>query len=283
VPQVYSHVQDSFVPGVTTLVTSEAQMAIGQPVMPALSYDITLQPTGAGVPPPLPTGVRLVRATMAADLSNYNPHVTTPVTDSVYPPQQDDPPMEVLGAWLPEQPYAEQHTQYLSATEVLTRDGLIVYPAQLRALNSETGQLRRFRSMVFEVSYRDPRVAPAAILGDDVPPLISDIDVALSSSGLQHIGLAALSVHISAQVVDNSGGLDSVTATYTVDGSAWQQVQLKDQNGDGRYEQLIAAPPTLHNISVIVEARDKAGNVTTDTAKGKLSAFALTYLPIIRR
>ena len=90
--------------------------------------------------------------------------------------------MKILGAWLPEQPYAEQQTQYLSATEVLTRDGLIVYPAQLRALNDETGQLRRFRSMVFEVSYLDLAVAPANIQADGLPPLISDISVALSSA-----------------------------------------------------------------------------------------------------
>jgi hypothetical protein len=283
VPQVYSDVEDSFLPGVTTHVTSEAQMAIGRPVMPALAYDITLQPSGPGAPP-VPTGVRLVQATMAPDLSEFNPHVTTPVTDMVYAQQQDDPPMEILNAWLPEQPYAEQHTQYLSATEVLTRDGLIVYPAQLRALNSESGQLRRFYSMVFEVSYRDPLAAPANILGDDVPPLISDIDVAPPSGALQRIGPAALSVRISARVIDNSGGgLDSVTATYTVDGKTWQQVKLTDGNGDGLYETVVQPPSTIQNIYVIVEARDTAGNVTTDTAKGRLSAFELTYLPLIRR
>jgi hypothetical protein len=202
----------------------------------------------------------------------------------VYAEQQDDPPMEILGAWLPEQPYAEQHTQYLSATEVLTRDGLIVYPAQLRALNSETGQLRRFRSMVFEISYRDPVNAPAGILGDDVPPLIRDINVSPSSGALRRIGPAALSVRISARVIDNSGGeLDSVTATYTTDGKTWQQVELTDGNGDGLYEQLIQPPSNIQNIYVIVEARDTAGNVTTDTAKGRLTAFELTYLPLIRR
>jgi hypothetical protein len=259
-------------------------MAIGRPVMPALAYDITLQPSAPGEPPPQPTGVRLISATMAADLSEFNPHVTTPVTDMVYPEQQDDPPMEILGAWLPEQPYAEQHTQYLSATEVLTRDGLIVYPAQLRALNSESGQLRRFRSMVFEISYRDPAVAPPNILGDDVPPLIRDINVSPSSSALQRIGPAALAVRISAEVADNSGGgLESVTATYTVDGKTWQQVELTDDNGDGIYEKLIQPPSTIQNIYVIVEARDKAGNVTTDTAKGQLTSFELTFLPIIRR
>ncbi len=55
---------------------------------------------------------------------------TTPVTDTVYPQQQDDPPLEVRDAWLPDQPYAHQRTTHVSGNETTIQDSLVVNPAQ---------------------------------------------------------------------------------------------------------------------------------------------------------
>jgi hypothetical protein len=287
VPQVYSIVEDSFRPGETTLVTSESQMAIGRPVLPSLSYDITLLPSEPGAPPPAPKGVRLLRATALPDLSNYNPHVTTPVTDNVYPQQQNDPAMEIQGAWLPYEPYSTQRTENLSATEVVTRDILIANPAQFRASNSETGELRRFGQMVFEISYLDPAHAPAALKTDDIPPLISDIRISLGTAALQAIGPASLSAQISARVSDSSGsGLDTnaVTATYSTDGEHWGHVVLNPMpNSEEFFNTTVSGLTDGRKLFVIIEARDKAGNTTTDTSKGNLSALTVLYLPIVRR
>ncbi|MEP7190041.1 MAG: hypothetical protein ABI901_12690, partial [Roseiflexaceae bacterium] len=83
VPQVSSQVVDSFRNNPVSI-TSEDQMAQGRPVLPALTYDITLLPRPPGSTIAIPRGVRLLRATSLPDLANYNPHVTTPVTDQVY-------------------------------------------------------------------------------------------------------------------------------------------------------------------------------------------------------
>ncbi|HEX9442429.1 MAG TPA: hypothetical protein VF909_22265, partial [Roseiflexaceae bacterium] len=284
VPQAYSTVEDSFLPGVTTLISSQDQMAIGRPVLPALTYDITLLPSAAGGPTPEPNGVRLRDATALPDLEGFNPHVTTPVTDQVYAQQQEDPAIEVQDAWQPEQPYSQQRTKYLSATEVLTRDNLIVNPAQFRAVESETGQLRRFSQMVFEISYIDPAVAPPSTLADEIPPLIGDVHVSLPGTALRGANPAGLVVHISASVSDNSTNPSSlnVTATYSTDKLNWDQIALHSVGG-GLFEATVNAPANGQNIFVIVEARDKAGNVATDTAKGTLSSYTFIYLPLVRR
>jgi hypothetical protein len=95
-------------------------------------------------------------------------------------------------------------------------------------------------------------------------------------------------VRIAARVSDNqSGGLD-VQTTYTVDGQTWKHAQLQPSAGPAAgsgavFMADVDAPANGRNIFVIVEARDKSGNVTTDTAKGSLYAFSFTFLPLIRR
>jgi hypothetical protein len=137
--------------------------------------------------------------------------------------------------------------------------------------------------MVFEVSYVDPAVASPAVLGDDIPPALGDIDVTLTQVAARNLAPAAVNVLISARVSD-AGGLDSVTATYTTDGTHWKQATLQNAGG-GLYQAIVEGPPQGGNIFVIVEARATAGNVATDTAKGQLFSidYKYLYLPLIRR
>jgi len=283
VPRVTSVVQDSFVPGTTNLV-GEDQMAIGRPVLPSLTYDITLQenPNGSGSGIPEPRGVRLLSAKTLPDLAGFNPHTTTPITDLVYPDQEDDPAMAFRDEWLPDQPYAFQRTeQHAPGGDVIT-DTLTVTPAQFRASDDKTGHLRRFRQMVFEITYVDPRTAPPSVLGDETPPVINDVKVSLPGNATQAASLPAQFVQIGASVTDNSAGGLEVSATYTIDGAAWRRTMLVPVGG-GLFGATVPAPSGANNIFVIVEARDRGGNVVIDTAKGRLWSYTFVSLPLVQR
>ena len=137
--------------------------------------------------------------------------------------------------------------------------------------------------MVFEVSYLDPGTAFSSFSTDSQPPVISDIDVSLPGTTFQGQIAAPQQVKISTRVVDNgTNGLD-VGATYTIDGLHWQRKTLTLNQATGLFEATVPAPSFAENIFVIVEARDQAGNVAVDTAKGTFSSYAFNYLPLLLR
>ena len=180
VPRVkHAEVLDSFAPGETIALTGTDLVAAGKPVLPLLTYDLTLTDTkglsGAGDTIPEPRGVRLLSATTLPELSGFNPHVTTITTDTTFTQQQDDPNLTVQGQWLPDQPYTFQRTsdggQYT--------DKLLVNPAQFWASSARGGRLRRFAQLVFEVNYLDPNSAIGSVLNDTTPPEISDVSITL--------------------------------------------------------------------------------------------------------
>ena len=133
-------------------------MAIGRPVLPTLSYDITLKqnPSGTGTGIPQPRGVRLLSAITLSDISDFNPSVTNVISDQIAP-KPNDPALRAIEQWLPDQPYTFQRTGF----DTTPADKLVVTPVQFRAVDTTKGWLRRFGQMVFEVTYADPRRAPA--------------------------------------------------------------------------------------------------------------------------
>jgi hypothetical protein len=193
----------------------------------------------------IPRGVRLLSATSLPDLENYNPHVTTPVTDQVYPQQQEDPTLRARQIWLPDLPYAIQRTSQRSAagSDILT-DQLVIAPAQFYAGNGETGRLRRFTEMVFEVTYVEPQIAPAVVLARSSSPLFGDVRITpLGPAGANAIQAGEQLVRFSAIVSDSNGSLlREVSATYTADGLTWQRKQLDLNTATGRYEATLSAP-----------------------------------------
>jgi hypothetical protein len=293
-PRAISRVDDSYVPGLPFTLTSDDQPLLGRPMLPILTYDITLRANlaGLGAPRiPQPRGIRLVRAETLPDLANINPHVTTPVTDMVYLQQQDDPVMPPLlqGAWQPEQPFAIQRTeQRISTTEVITADKLLVSPVQFRPSGAETGQLRRFGQMVFEVSYADPRQASSTLLDDGTPPLIGNVAIVpVAQQAIAGASPAASQpLRITARVRDTGGsGVSGVHAVFTSNGRHWQNVTLLETSpGSSIYAATVQTTMFGNGIFAIVDARDKSGNMALYTAKGALSAaFNEFYLPLIRR
>ncbi|HEX5689382.1 MAG TPA: hypothetical protein VFX76_05240, partial [Roseiflexaceae bacterium] len=163
IPRVVAQVFDPFA-NRTTTITSTGQMAPGRPVLPALSYDITL---ACSLPctPPEPRGVRLLDATTLPELSSFAPHVTTTVTDPVRLTgantiTREEPGMTAQNVWVPDIPYTYQRLSVISGTEPISSDRLLISPTQFSATDATHGRLRQFETMVFEVSYvrPDPQV-----------------------------------------------------------------------------------------------------------------------------
>lgn len=143
-PRVLSaKVEDNF--GPANPLTIDTLIRAGQPVLPLLSYDITLRNTGNSFPGtgqgiPQPRGVRLLSATMLPEIAGYNPHVTTITTDTTFVQQQTDPDIGTRGQWLPDQPFTYQRT---AAAQSFT-DKLLISPAQFWGTSERSGRLRRF-------------------------------------------------------------------------------------------------------------------------------------------
>jgi hypothetical protein len=285
VPQVSTTVEDSFRSQAVHIASAD-QMSQGRPVLPALTYDITLLPSAPGAPVPIPRGVRLRSATTLPDLEGYNPHVTTPVTDQVYPQQQEDPTLRARQLWLPDLPYAIQRTSQHDAagSENLT-DQLVIAPAQFYATNGETGQLRRFSEMVFEVTYVEPQIAPATVLAQSSSPLFGDVRITpLGPSGANAVQAIGQLVRFSAAVSDTNGSLlREVSATYTSDGISWQRQTLAWNAATGRYEATLSAPAAGANISAFFESLDNAGNIAVETRKGTLASIEFMFMPVFSK
>ena len=281
VPRVGSLVQDSFAPAAPTLLQSVDQMAIGRAVLPTLSYDITLRqnPSGTGTGIPQPRGVRLISAVTLSDISDFNPRVTSVISDQ-NAPKLSDPALTTIEQWLPEQPYTFQRTGF----DTTPADKLVVTPVQFRAVDTSKGWLRRFGQMVFEITYADPRRAPANVLGDTTPPLVSNITIAKFVA--RSFGTAAVhSVGVSATVSDTGGstGAIDVTAFFTIDGVRWKSAVLTKGSGNtyqGTFQTQLDRP----DVVAIIQARDSAGNVSVQSLKGTLSdAFSVVNLPAMMR
>ena len=292
VPSVSSKVEDSFKPGAGPLTIGAIdQTLLGRPVLPALSYDITLVDQNSAQGPTdrfVPRGVRLLSAATLPDLSDINPHVTTLVTDTTFPQQQDDPPMGLRGEWQPAVPYAYRTSaQSLPGGATVYSDSLVVNPAQFRADNEEVGTLRRFSRMVFEVSYVDgSNPASAALIADTTPPLISDISLSPTQTAARATTNDATAIRVQARVTDagdtSRGDALSVTALYTLDGRTWRTTPLVAIGGE-----IYAAtiPTGLYGQSVVaaIQARDSAGNSIIVSAKSQLSRAYTYYLPTASR
>ncbi|MBX0331412.1 hypothetical protein K2Z83_27550, partial [Oscillochloris sp. ZM17-4] len=247
----------------TTTVVGVDQAALGQPVLPALSYDLTLLP-GSGPLPAEPRSVRLRQATTLPDLTNFDPYVTTPITQESRL-RANDPILTVADVWLPDQPYGVQRT----VSGDTATDKLLVLPAQFRATGSRTGALRRYQQMVLEITYLDPNVANDSLLNDDMPPVVNGVTMTETPTG----------VSISAEAYDDTtaGSYLQVEVAWTNDGSSWQTIALPYLQ-DRRYAQQVAI--TSMPREVVVTAHDASGNIAM--ARVPLTIHQV-YLPLVRR
>jgi len=281
---VTSKLLDNFASQPVSL-TGLDQMAPGRPILPVLTYDITLQPNplGKNQAPPEPRGVRFRSAKALPTLPNFNPQVTSALTQQVY--LQQDPLLLFQGAWLPDLPFSFQRTTTMSGETKLIRDTLLVSPAQFKALNNQTGLLRRFSQLVLEIIYLDPLTAAPEALPRRSRPGSAKSGSRRQSAALLQAAPAQLSnpVLLSRAVVDKSGlGIREVSVTYTVDDLNWQRIPLNDL-GENLYQAEVVVP-TGQQLSAFFEVMDNAGNVAVNPPKGTLqNGSLLVMLPLIVR
>src|SRR5262249_9608329 len=154
-------------------------------------------------------------------------------------------------------------------------DTLLINPAQFRAVGPRFGKLRRYSQMVFEISYIDPHSAQLTDLADTFPPEISDVAITAPGAQAKQTAAVAQFVKISANVSDGPNGSVNVRTAYNIDGKNWQTASLDYDATTQRFQTVIPAPTGNHNIFVVVEARDKAGNVAIYTGKGSLLSYSM--------
>ena len=289
IPDVRSTIEDSFAPGQSWIVAGIDQTLLGRPMLPVVPFDITLE-TGNDQRR-TPRGVRLLSAQTMPALNGINPHVTTLITDTTFAAQQDDTPMTLIESWQPEVPYAQRSfRQQLPGGGVAVTDTLLVTPMQFRAVDSERGTLRRYRQMVFQVTYIDESNSGAAAwIADTTPPLISDValEPVASTTRSEYTGLR-LSARVTDSGIASASGLaatayEPVSALFTLDGENWRRVALRPVGNDV-FAAIIPRSAYDTGALAIIEARDRAGNVATYTAKGALApSLSLVYLPLMQR
>ncbi len=133
-------------------------------------------------------------------------------------------PALLQGAWQPEQPFTFQRSQQRGSTA----DKLLVNPVQFRPSGTEAGALRRFKQMVFEVSYVDPRRAGLGDSGRHHSTLIGNVVIApvIQQATQSVVPAADQLLRITARVRDTGSGVQGVRAIYTANGQRWQTVAL---------------------------------------------------------
>jgi hypothetical protein len=266
VVRAVGQVHDEFRPTTTVTLTSEDQTPLGRPVLPLLTYDITLQAdraTASG-PIPVPRGVRLLSAQTFEDADGFDPHITSAVSDVLGLPPIE-PELTDRGIWSPEVPFASQRTaEDVPGVGVQLTDRLLVYPAQFNASNAQTGRLRRFSHMIFEITYLDPTSATPALQNLRQGPHIAlaEMEIANAAGGN--------TVRLSTTLSDESGrGIKQVTALYTTDGATWQQANLAPQPQPGHWE--IVLPALGHDGFAFFMASDNAGHVSVVAVNGTVA------------
>ena len=276
-PSVTATIQDSF--GGTTVVESLDQSIVGMPILPMLSYDITLNPTtsaqlGAGDGIPQPRGVRLMSAISEPTRGNHLPRMTSLISSGAGGTQRDEAslPNQARDLWLPATPYSYERIATMGTTDnEQINDLLVISPLQFRAINKNTSEVRAFTSMVFEVTYIDPRRAAEAQISDRQPPLLQSPAIKLLPAKAVVRGKNAVvtpaQLRFSIEASDDYSTTVAANVTYTLDGKTWQSSGMT-RAADGSYELFVDAPKVTTQVYVVFEARDDAGNVATESAKG---------------
>ena len=281
-PELISSIEDSFLPGTQTL-RGVNQTQLGLPVMPTLSYDITLDSTtnpalGSGIP--IPRGVQL-RSVSSERLDGYDPHVTTIITEEILPEQQDDTALsaEILSEWFPEQPYTYQRIKTENESGIQISDMLMVTPAQFNPSSVELGELRRFKRMVFQVTYLDPRNAGTAIIQDDIGPIVDDITIGSEDRGM----LLSIEAHDVGAAGQGAGeGIAEIVVLSSFDETTWQRHVLKYNSTTQHYEGYLTNTSIQAVPTLIIHLSDRAGNSSVHSLKGDMQFYVIS-MPLVGR
>jgi len=223
----------------------EVQASPGRPLQPRTS---AVLPEKEGQ---IPHGTVLVSAT-AVYTDGFNPLISHPVTDTTL----SEPPFETE-AWFPALPWA--------INRLGDEARLVVVPAQFQG-NQDSGTLRRFTALQFQVHYAD------------------SFNTDFSSPVVWMVTGVAVGNQADLQVTaQDSSGVERVLMVYTQTGTNWVSRDLAYNPTLDRWETRLTglAGPFFY----FVQAVDGAGNVTVTSNKGLFFEPIRhnVYLPLVVR
>ncbi len=256
---------------------------LGTPILPLLMYDLTLQFPGDEYPQV--RGVKLIEAEYS-DSADFDPVVTRVVTQGLrYSPGVElEPPFATDGRLFPERPFAYNVVDTLAGP----RTQLSITPAQYRSTTENSGTLRGFSRMTFEVTYVYGEALTPDVAQDTLPPRISQTNLTFQPEEPWQ-GTLTIST-VARDDGDIDSGLASVIALVSSAGHNSRQVVLTPA-GNGLYRADIPVRAYDPPLEVVIQALDQAGNNAYDGSKAGAYIFDpaaamapfFNYLPIIRR
>ena len=259
----------------TVSVTTDDQVALGRAVLPGLRYDVTVLP-GTGPQAAIARGVRVVQATMLADVNGFTPLVTTPITKEGRLRVGGAPALSTVDGWAPEEPVGLQRvvSRAAGATADTATDMLLVTPAQFRATSGQQGDLRRYGQLVLEVTYVDPNVAAGDLVTDDLAPVVN-------TPGVTQTG-GTVTLTVEAYDDQTPGPQLQVSARWTADGTTWQTTALAYVQGR-QYAAVLSGGQVPQQVQLVV--RDASGNVSGANLSPSVSrpTGSTVFLPFIWR
>ncbi len=257
---------------------------IGAPALPAFAYDIGALSSEVTTTTRLKVRDVIFLGGSYGSKAAFNPQITQIVTDTTTPIISTTAEPNFLagaGVWYPDKFFG-----FSSVGESeQQRDQLTAFAAQLRGdANGETGLLRPYTKMVFQVIYEDPTIS-TTLNADTAAPIIESVAVRGLATPLSLAATGGIQTQVVVTASDSNGSGEplNVSAVYVANGDAWVPVDFTGPNMAGQYLATIPVRPA--NARFIVRATDSAGNSSYYTAKGHLAAqdFTLTWLPLIVR
>jgi hypothetical protein len=210
-------------------IAGQVQAGPGRPVQPLTSQVV-----------PIKTGQTAHGAVLVAAVTDrttgFNPLVSRPVTDTKL-----SEPAFAAPAWFPSKPW--------SVNRLAEQEQLVVVPAQFRG-DQDTGILRRFTELTFEVYYADTANV------DFSAPVVWQV-------GSQSYGEVG-DFWVATQ---DTSGIQRVVMAYSRNGVNWQVQDFRASPSiDDRWEtrMSILGDPFIYFVQVV----DGAGNVTVSSNKG---------------
>ncbi|MFP4344643.1 MAG: hypothetical protein ACLFU8_08115, partial [Anaerolineales bacterium] len=237
-------------------VSGEASHApVGRPLLPTAAYPLD----DPSVPPPMrPHGALLLTATLSSH-PNFDPIVARPVTDTALA----EPPLNPALGWTPGRLFMVNGTgqePHLAATFAL--------------LHAETRELRLLERSTVQIFYSPKN------FDDYGPPHILEVDGTLSGD----------EVLISTRVKDLEDRVQSVYVTFITEDRMWSE-PLQRSPSDASKQKWSATFTQEEigwpDVGYLIQAVDKAGNVSMAAAKGGYRQIAQeitrVYLPLTLR
>ena len=152
-------------------------------------------------------------------------------------------------------------------------------PVQFNPNSAEIGDLRRFTSMVFQISYLDPRNANLALIQDTMAPVVDNISIEPQNLGM----LLSIDAHdVGADGQGAGEGIAEIVVLASFDDMSWQRYVLKYNPTTQHYEARLINRLSQSVPALIIKLSDNAGNTSFHSLKGD-TPVSYTHLDVYKR